>query len=826
MLRPPVLITWWAVLIVCGCSNGRTEVGSVEPTAQVRIESANSSGDGDRLAAELMLVSGAGQASPLRPAFELPNAGLRAAIEAIAFDHLRTVATTDGLGPDLAGSLFMRRLALDRAPPDRNGNGSNLDETVRIESARIASFAGLPMPTGVVQSFLPWAEESAELVAPLAPGPEPDPASWRVVHHGRAVVRLEHLAGAMRLRAMAAGQLLQQQHGSFVGRTGQEGRLGLLLTQQLLAAEETLLGALSTDSTTGGPLGPVPDPAEYDPDQGLRWFPAAFTVLIDPALPGVPTGYTTVDVASDLVGLSLLLQAAAETVWVASLANPSPSLRAVFRGEPFPEPASGPPPPPVLNWQQNVAPLINFRCSSCHTGTFPEGQFNVKSLASVMFGSPRTRLFNLEMIVPFDHANSFLWRIVTPPPPGPPFQQMPQGTSGLVEPERDLIADWIDAGALEFPPQAPPPPVAGQDLLRVCFVNLVAMHFDPLTGALHHRHEGDGISGFATAASTGAALRALHAAAVVMPDLEFRGMRPVTVLTAVAKFAAKRFFDAGRAAADIDLQTGVVGDAADLAGQAALTSGLLAAVELVPDQSVRLAARDAADRLLTAFADPATGAFRTVPEHPFARYTPSVLADLLAALRSLQADTVLGSLPAAGTLPDSGATLERLLATLRPVLAHAEWETSGEVLGDGIADTNQNGVPEPAAAGGQFGRLPLLAGAILVGDPADAPAPTGTVTWSAHVRPLLFEQCASCHFAGSPQSTYRLDTRRLVATPGTPPTGLPTLVPFDAESSLLYRKLVDRIPPVGAQMPLDGTPMSSVQREIVRKWIETGASSR
>jgi hypothetical protein len=167
-----------------------------------------------------------------------------------------------------------------------------------------------------------------------------------------------------------------------------------------------------------------------------------------------------------------------------------------------------------------------------------------------------------------------------------------------------------------------------------------------------------------------------------------------------------------------------------------------------------------------------------------------------------------------------------LLATLRPVLAHAEWETSGEVLGDGIADTNQNGVPEPAAAGGQFGRLPLLAGAILVGDPADAPAPTGTVTWSAHVRPLLFEQCASCHFAGSPQSTYRLDTRRLVATPGTPPTGLPTLVPFDAESSLLYRKLVDRIPPVGAQMPLDGTPMSSVQREIVRKWIETGASSR
>jgi len=257
-----------------------------------------------------------------------------------------------------------------------------------------------------------------------------------------------------------------------------------------------------------------------------------------------------------------------------------------------------------------------------------------------------------------------------------------------------------------------------------------------------------------------------------------------------------------------------------------LTSGLLAAVELVPDPSVRAAARSAADRLLTGFADQATGAFRTVPEHSFARYTPSVLADLLAALRSLQAEAVLASLPIPDTLPDSGALLERLLNTLRPVLAHSEWETSGEVIGDGIADTNQNGVPEPAAAGGPSGRLPLLCGAVLVGDPADAQAPTETITWSQHVRPLLFEQCATCHFAGSSQSTYRLDTRRLVAIPATPPTGFPTLVPFDAESSMLYRKLVDRVPPVGAQMPLDGTPMSTVQRQIVRRWIETGASSR
>jgi hypothetical protein len=432
--------------------------------------------------------------------------------------------------------------------------------------------------------------------------------------------------------------------------------------------------------------------------------------------------------------------------------------------------------------------------------------------------------------VPFDHGHSFLWRVLNAPPS--PFLQMPLGSS-LPLSERQLIADWIDAGALEFPPQAPPPPVAGQDLLRVCFVNLVAMHFDPATGALHHRHEGDVPSGIATAAATGAALRALHAAAVVMPDLEFRGLRPVTVLTAAAKFAAKSFLDAGRVAADVDLQSGRMSAAADLAGQAALTSGLLAAIEFVSDPSVRAAARDAVEQLLTSFADPVTGAFRTVPEHSFARHTPSELSDLLAALRSLQAESVSCSLPnhhnqpaTPDTLPDSRAMLERLLATLRPVLAHSEWETTGEVLGDGIADTNHDSVPEPSAAGGPFGRLPLLAGAILVGDLADAPAPTETITWSQHVRPLLFEQCGTCHFAGSSRSTYRLDTRRLVAIPATPPSGFPTLVPFDAQSSLLYRKLVDRIPPVGAQMPLDGTPMSSVQREIVRRWIQAGASSR
>ncbi|HEX6813925.1 MAG TPA: hypothetical protein VF384_20045 [Planctomycetota bacterium] len=817
---PVAPIACGALLLVCGCSDGGTATGTLAAAAEPRIESQSTSGDADRLAAELMLVTGTVQASPLRPAFALPAAGLREAVANIAFDHLRTIVTTDGVGPDLAGSQLVRRLALEPgAPADLNQNGTNLDETAAAESARIAAFAGVAMPAGVVQPFLPWAETSAQLRAPLAAGQEPDPASWRLQHPGRAVVRLEHLAASMRLRALAAARLLEQGHGAFVGRTGEEGLLGLLLAQQLLAAEETLLQSLATDSTTGGPLGPVPDPAEYDPDAGLHWFPAAFAVLEDAARPGIPTGYRTADVASDLLGLSLLLEAAAETVWAASAVNPSPTLRAVFQGEPFPPPDPGPPPPPVLNWQQNIQPLIIVRCAGCHFAQPVEGGFSVVSLASVMAGGVHAQSYT--MIVPGDHASSFLHRILTGPQqlPGRLIPRMPFQSPSLPAPERQLIADWIDAGALEFPPAAPVPPVVGQDLLRVCFVNLVAMHFDPVTGALHHRHEGDGPSGIATATATGAALRALQAAAAVMPDLEFRGLRPAAVLQAATKFAT-RFVspDSGRVAADIELASGQRGAPADLAGQAATAAGLLAAIERVPDASVKAAARRATEHLLTAFADPVSGAFRSVPEHAFARYTPSVLADLLAALRSAPA-LQLEVLPA-------DALLERLLATVRAVLAHSEWGTGGELFGDGIDDTNQNGIKEPGAAGGPFGRLPLLAGAILVGDTADAGVPAAAVTWSQHVRPLLFEQCGSCHFAGSLQSTYRLDTRRLAEVPASPGVPYAPIVPFDAEASLLYRKLADRIPPVGVQMPQGGTPMSAVQREIVRLWIEAGASSR
>ena len=52
------------------------------------------------------------------------------------------------------------------------------------------------------------------------------------------------------------------------------------------------------------------------------------------------------------------------------------------------------------------------------------------------------------------------------------------------------------------------------------------------------------------------------------------------------------------------------------------------------------------------------------------------------------------------------------------------------------------------------------------------------------------------------------------------------LVPGDPEGSLLYRKLVDRLPPIGAQMPLERVPLEPFAVELVRRWIAEGARDR
>jgi hypothetical protein len=591
----------------------------------------------------------------------------------------------------------------------------------------------------------------------------------------------------------AISNLIAQQRGTLVGATPDEGLLGLLLLAEVVGAEEELVGALSTD---GSLLGGFTDPHQYDPTAGRRWFAAEVDVPTDQ----VPLRYRARDLASDLDGLAALLDTAAELAWFAGPDNPSQAVRAVFTG-PFAPPAPQNPQPPRLNWDQDIQPIVNFQCSGCHLG-FPTGGFLIDTYQSFLQGSPRTRTIG-PFVIPGDHLNSFLHRILTNPPP--PILRMPPTINPLPSAQLQTIDTWIDQGALEHPETPPPPPAAGEDLARVCFRNLVAMHLDRTTGALHHRHEGDRASGIATATATGRALSALAHLREVLPDLEQDGLDVAAVLATTATFAAQNFFGPDHRVFDeVAIANGAATRLADLDAQAVLTTGLLDAARspgMTP--AVQAAAQQAALTLLLRFRDPVEGWFRSDPDHAFARYSTRTLADLVAALRGAGSQGGIGSA--------ANDALRQLLARLLPALANASWSHVG-------------GLPDPEAAG----RLPVLAGSILVGPASDPPPADEPVTWSQHVRPLFVNKCFDCHLGGTAQGGYRLDTLALLATPGgqNAPAPTPMLVPGDANASFLYRKLVDRVPAVGAQMPFQLSLLDDRARAIVRQWIDAGATAR
>ncbi|MGE3174061.1 MAG: c-type cytochrome domain-containing protein [Planctomycetota bacterium] len=799
------------LFVACDTGAGRTSAASI-PVVAPRVESARTTGDADALAGALLLAAGASATAPLQPtaAGGVTDPALALQLASAALDHLRSRALGAGHGPDLLGSQRVLRLArADDAPIDANGDGRNVDETLAAETVRLAAFAGAPVPSGVRQPLLPWAEGSPDLAA--APGAAVafagDPARWRTRDVGSSSVRLLDVAGMMQARVLAASNLLAQRRGGLAGATADAGLLGLLLVEQVLATEEELVTRLGTD---GALLGTFGDLADYDPAQGPRWLPAQFDAIDQGT--GAPALYRVLDGASDLEGLAAVLDAVAELAWFAGDANPSAAVQAVFETA-FPPPEPVDPPEPALSWDGEIRNLVVGRCQNCHLG-FPTGGFQIDTYALFLQGGNRTRQLQLPMVVPGDHTRSFAYEILTAP--RFPFPRMPPGIGQELSPtELQMVADWIDQGALEQVPSVPPPPAPGEDLARASFRNLVALHLDRRSGALFHRRENDGPVPIATAAATGRALSALTRLWLLQPDLEYDGVGVEDVIGMAASFAARRLVGPDGAAFEFaDLADGGAGGAAGLGDQAVLTAGMLEAARVVALPEVDDAALRLVERLLR-HRDPA-GHFQQDLGHGFARYTPRLLADLLAALRlAAQADA-----------PDAAAAQTALLQRLRPALAFAEWQDGGETPGDGAADTDGDGVPEPLLAGGAFGRLPLLAGAILVGDAADAPPADGGITWTRHVRPLLLQKCGACHMSGSREGGYSCDTVRQLARPGDSGFALPLLVPGDPEASLLYRKLVDRLPPVGQQMPLSGSLLDERGRDWIRRWIADGALAR
>lgn len=821
-----LVFTSLGLLVLAACSGNGDGAPTSEPESEeLRAVTAETGGGiGDALAAALLESTGRTVPRAGQPAFVMGDGALAQEMAFRADSHLEAAALAVGAGASLTGSARIRRLAeAPSAPSDANGDGTNLDETLAADLAMLAARAGATPPPAVHPILAPWATGTADLAA--SPG-DAGRGAWSA-YRGIDVPAtawqwdMEQLGASLRARVLAAGRLLLQSRGSFAGATSDEGARGLLLLQQAVALEESLVSDLFWDGNVA--VG-MPDANTYDPLQAPVWLPRRMGVFEELNRPGVIGNYMPADPASTVSGVAAVLHGASELAWWASDQNPEPTMRDILLGNPFgntslprrprgqrPRTAPG----TALTWEDDVRGIIQGQCMGCHRvpPPFNVNNFYVTSYASVIAGGDHAA--TNPTVVPGDHAASLIWQVLNAPVPSIGVNRMPDGGPYLGAGEVSIIADWIDQGALESSGEPPVPLAIGKDLARVMIANLEALHLDAATGALHDRYEGDGVSGLAAAGSTGSAMQALANFLTAVPG----DPQATALLGKVADYALGTLSDEqGNARALVDIRTGAdVEGAADLRAHARLTAGMFAAGRALARSDLPERGRALATALLDRFFDPGTGLFRTDLELRGRLYTPAVIAAVLDALREAAAD---------GTVGEAGAVHDRFLRALRPVLVFSEWDGNGEVLGDGIPDTDGNGVPEPALAGGTNGLAPVFAGEILEGPAPGSEPVDGPITWSEHLLPLFRSKCATCHLDGLRQGNYRLDTPAKAAQFGDSGGAFPLIVPGDPEASLLYRKLVDRRPPIGDQMPLMFPPVDAKAKQMVHRWIREGALDR
>ncbi|MCA8955020.1 MAG: hypothetical protein KDC87_03045 [Planctomycetes bacterium] len=812
----PRFLTVLLLLFGVGCS-GSSSTTVVPPAENLSLRvgaPTTAGGEADGLAASLLLSTGTVGLRANRASLTMADTALRDRLVAMARTHLETSAFHAQDGASMEGSAYIRRLAeATGAPGDDNNNGSNLDETMAQHLGDLARLAGADLPPGLRPIVMPWTVGMADFAAAGSGLRETKPVV-------RGKVELAQVARAMLGRLMLASNLLQRNRGDRPGATPEEGMLGLLLMQQVIAAEETVFSSMFMDDAVLGPFG---FPADYDPNSGLRWLPSAVRVNEDSA--GRPESYSIVDRASDLATLALLLRVGGEISYFRSDSNPIPHLRDIFRGNPFgPKPNGGPgntggslavgganASEDLVTWESGVSTLLAKYCGDCHGAYDPFAKFRIDLYKELVKGGINTRPESqYPILTRGDPSKSAIYWILLPNPPSP-FIQMPYGgpyfdpTSAEVK----LIEKWILDGARSSPPG---PPTPGLDMATVMYRNLIAAHLDSTTGALLQRNEGDGGVRMVDVAATGAVLQALGTLVHLEEDLV--GFR--ANYTRMVEFALAKLTDAtGEVYSGFDLEKGEATGTAGLRAHAEMTAGLLAAARHLTVPGLPERAKACTDRLLQQFFDAQKGLFRSATNSVGIRYTPADLSAVLEALRESAAAGIAGAVE----------THDRFLARIVPVLAFSELDGFGEVLGDGLADTDGNGLAEPALAGGAFGRAPLFTGEIKEGPEITGPT-DGPVLWSKHIQPLFRSLCARCHMDGNRRGEYRLETPALLRIKGNENGEFPLVVPGDPEGSYLYRKLMERRPAAGEQMPLDTPPMAEHGRELVRRWILEGATSR
>jgi len=96
-----------------------------------------------------------------------------------------------------------------------------------------------------------------------------------------------------------------------------------------------------------------------------------------------------------------------------------------------------------VDYSTQIQPIFDANCGNCHLGN-SSGGLNISNYENLMQGSD-----NGEIIIPGDHMSSILYDRITRD--NSDAGDMPPGNSELIQSEIDLIALWIDEGALFEP---------------------------------------------------------------------------------------------------------------------------------------------------------------------------------------------------------------------------------------------------------------------------------------------------------------------------------------------------------------------------------------
>ncbi len=96
----------------------------------------------------------------------------------------------------------------------------------------------------------------------------------------------------------------------------------------------------------------------------------------------------------------------------------------------------------------------------------------------------------------------------------------------------------------------------------------------------------------------------------------------------------------------------------------------------------------------------------------------------------------------------------------------------------------------------------------------------GAIDFAKEIQPLLAERCFKCHGEKKRKGGLRLTNRRDALAPGD--SGKATIVPGDSAASLLIKKISSTEPK--EQMPPKGTRLTAAQIDLMRQWIDEGAT--